>query len=1505
MPRTLRYPQAVPTKLQVGDVYIKQDNKVKIVGEDGLWYDWDPQIDPPIQSPLTPVPVADRPPATVPMPINPPPSGGDVAIRTGLRVGGDIGGRILGGTLGGLLGAGETATGVGVVAAPATIYAGYKAGGAIGSGLGEYLAEQHEIAAGDRESVNPWQVGGQTALGLIDLPGLKSLDKLPPVKAALAKGGAYAAQAVGLGVPAAAASQLTDDLYYRYGTPEEQKQRAIEAGKMALKPAALLGTVAGVASAAPRLAQASRVNTVRKAYKGAVGFATDPANPTQTFIVREVEGKVKGAEPVLVPTPLDASRLPLVKQAFPELGDVPLPQKATPTTPANLNVYGESAGPAPRHRVVPPTQTGAVIPPELVPPATAPLRFEAADVPVPERTPPPPPNFLTNRVVPEVAGGLGGAAIGAVTGAVTTDEDDPLSTTARTLLGAVAGAGVGAGTVSLARRAPARIFKGTAAELADAQTPNRIGADRATYTQRPREPMVKTIARLPKTLWDYGNSLVDRDFDLTTNPGFFATARQAFGEVRSQIGSIPHKALRVVMAVAKPKGLADQLTNADLFAYGEMRKQAGIVFDYERQAARNVLRQQEGLPTEPIKLEGLEGAPADQITAAYQAAHHFAETTWANMKPAVQAFHQRVVDYFDRLGQERVAMGGVSQQTVDALKNDPRPWLRYWPAYAIDEDGGIRGYYYGGAHPGRPESLGRNVFREGRTEKTLDDPIEVIYRYTAAHEADKLHHGFMEELATKFDPTRYNPKVNINDQATWPQGYVEYVTPSGRLAASHTDELTDITTPNQRERYLLPAEIARNLNRMEAHLNPRWGAAINALHRWNSLHRAAILHPLSVGAVYDVTNFIGDGIITAMGTELGRLPALTKGTYQAAIGRFFDEPTQQKFDQYAPSIGLGGAQAEMTEQAMRHPFIAATRPPVVRAADETNLNFLARKFVRGIDVARTSPEYWVSEARRYREGIFRMGKMFERLDAGLPPEEASAVTRHLLVDYDSLSPEESRYIKGILFPFWTYAARTFQKLTPGLARDPLTGSKADGAFGALSLQSKGAFGHLALMSWNEAMFPEAEHALDDYQRQMPHAIVPVGVFEDGALELATIFFGGREIIEKGLTDLPTAGPALRLMQWTINQAAKMEKADYKPENGVRFAWLGYPSPRSIAGHMVGVGGAEQKAFDYAAKYENSPLPTGEAAAKQAYDTWGGMLSSVVTIPALFGAPAIGLRSTDIRGRRVGVGEGLPFFPPDSWNALASGTNIGEKVKAGLRQTPGVSLYLRGVQASDEGDWFDLGVKSIIGSMIRLDKGKDAPLYKRPQILAKAIDEASDANTAEDRRLSQTQVVAGWLTSKEGRQLVLGPAAFSGPEGPAKFGVVWQSVGEIDDKSAAETIRAHLTRVAKTQSFAGGDQQQAWKALYADTHGTQMGSHMNFEAKDRAVRAMARPRSRYSLDFFDRLMTPYTEPQTRFEATADLNEATASETFEEWLAKLKAKQQQAEPPAPVTTAPTSR
>ena len=105
-------------------------------------------------------------------------------VRTGLRVGGSILGAAGGALVGGPV--------------------GLVAGGAAGAGLGELGAEYLETQAGDRDRINPWQVGTQTALGAIPIARAKGLTLAQTAlrqagKGAALGGGASAATAIAEG----------------------------------------------------------------------------------------------------------------------------------------------------------------------------------------------------------------------------------------------------------------------------------------------------------------------------------------------------------------------------------------------------------------------------------------------------------------------------------------------------------------------------------------------------------------------------------------------------------------------------------------------------------------------------------------------------------------------------------------------------------------------------------------------------------------------------------------------------------------------------------------------------------------------------------------------------------------------------------------------------------------------------------------------------------------------------------------------------------------------------------------------------------------------------------------------------------------------------------------------------------------------------------------------------------------------------------------------------------
>jgi diguanylate cyclase (GGDEF)-like protein len=91
-------------------------------------------------------------------------------IPNALRVGGGIVGGVLGGMVGG---AGGSVVPVAGTAAGGA--AGAAIGGGLGAGAGEWLAELLEVRRGQRQEVNPWQVGAQTAIGAVPMGKIGSI----------------------------------------------------------------------------------------------------------------------------------------------------------------------------------------------------------------------------------------------------------------------------------------------------------------------------------------------------------------------------------------------------------------------------------------------------------------------------------------------------------------------------------------------------------------------------------------------------------------------------------------------------------------------------------------------------------------------------------------------------------------------------------------------------------------------------------------------------------------------------------------------------------------------------------------------------------------------------------------------------------------------------------------------------------------------------------------------------------------------------------------------------------------------------------------------------------------------------------------------------------------------------------------------------------------------------------------------------------------------------------
>ena len=207
---------------------------------------------------------------------------------------------------------------------------GAMAGGALGAGLGEYVMEQAEKHMGLRQDTNPIQVALQAGLGAVPIQEIKALKALKGLGGVAARVGAGAGQGVALSAPAAAGREWAEAEHE--GRPFTLEEAAV-AAKPAILPGAVLGAAFRVPKAMGELQDVSRQATLRRAFKGLEGYAIEPQSG-RPFVLLPMPEREPGAAPVVVPKPITPQILTVLKQAWPDLPQHPMPGAKAPAAAA-------------------------------------------------------------------------------------------------------------------------------------------------------------------------------------------------------------------------------------------------------------------------------------------------------------------------------------------------------------------------------------------------------------------------------------------------------------------------------------------------------------------------------------------------------------------------------------------------------------------------------------------------------------------------------------------------------------------------------------------------------------------------------------------------------------------------------------------------------------------------------------------------------------------------------------------------------------------------------------------------------------------------------------------------------------------------------------------------------------------------------------------------------------------------------------------------------------------
>lgn len=792
------------------------------------------------------------------------------------------------------------------------------------------------------------------------------------------------------------------------------------------------------------------------------------------------------------------------------------------------------------------------------------------------------------------AGSFTGAAAGYAMGS---DEEDN-----RLLYAVLGGVGVGVSGAALAGalgRKPGALTKWRAGMLA--QHPSvQVRVTPNSAITKARSSILEDARKLRRS---WGERMVV-DYHVKQDPQL-KDAVPALANFRAQQQQIPHNSVGLLDQVLAPLKDADEY---DLFNDITMLRR-----DME------VLRRDPNVVLE-TKMDPAQAASYLKAAEAKAAAEH------PGVLKAVEAHHSLM----HQIGEILVRWG----------KLDPQVWADQ-PHYRTDY---VLAYMYPKSATGPTSfrskmNLGYLKQRLGGERETVRDYITVVYRYLNETQQDVQRDLLVQRLAQRFDPRKNGSMPNPGK--TVPQGMSVLQWPPGPTTNAIKQEEIWLPTP-------IRDQLLVQMSGVEDWLKI-WQRRINAP------QKSVILR--GSGGTYLGNNFIGDNVnVYANADKVWRLPRQSAEARRAAWLYHWQKvdpatlsPEDRKLYDLAVmgeklNIGAAGAAAEIEEQVLRDPRLRRLRQnnaasPWIKSKDAV--------VDLGTDVM-ANYELW----RTFQENWPRLTLMLNQIEAGHPPEEAAVTTRVAIGDYADRTPFQQRWMSGFFAPFFQWTNKMLENWVPmyqgpgsvgeRFARDLRRAAKLKGPIGRMLMVAPFT---MAAIAWNNIMFPHAESALEDWEREQFHILIPWGQDERGRALL--MYFGfsspanaiGRTL---GVGGLYARGfdAARTYMQGEKDVKEIASEQLERSRDQIRMAGFGMLSPALKAGQMVAEAALTGNATD---------LRTG----RQIFDkgmnpwekSWALVKSTIGNIPPFSGALAAGAEGGSRNEELWAFGKRLLPLPP--------------------------------------------------------------------------------------------------------------------------------------------------------------------------------------------------------------------------------------------------------------------
>lgn len=479
----------------------------------------------------------------------------------------------------------------------------------------------------------------------------------------------------------------------------------------------------------------------------------------------------------------------------------------------------------------------------------------------------------------------------------------------------------------------------------------------------------------------------------------------------------------------------------------------------------------------------------------------------------------------DAVGNEKVSRGWMSEE---AKRED---YFRH-RVLLYDQRGVVGG-------PRRIRPPGKEKAAKGSELAIERDYIRVMYSYLAEHRYKKALEDFIDTQAGKLDRTaevkailgedfqirpgqivevngrrikgfqfdpgnQVYPEISIKDSAinkAIKKGLDELGIPIDELEAVKAGEAVTeqlrrgLAIGRKKPTYALDLNVA---NRLEKFSGPAVDSdLITILNRLTSKWKGLTIN--FAGMTFQVMNITGD-IANIARADLGSLTYLPRAAREL-LSKKPDAKLLVKLGEELEVLNSGFVSSEVegllqTREFNR--FLSPAKRAFLSPAlvSDRLLSFFNYReniprlalFLKNVQRLEGGEEALLEALRRVPEGErllptaeqFRAREPLKTAEVkteGLPPMRAAAkAAREIPVDYGKFTPDENRFLRGLVLPFYSWTKQNTVGWVKFTAQNP-------GKMTGLALAP-----WAVMEAWNNTRFPEVEDGLKEYLRERPHII---------------------------------------------------------------------------------------------------------------------------------------------------------------------------------------------------------------------------------------------------------------------------------------------------------------------------------------------------------------------------------------------------------------------------------